>query len=98
MTELRIIKETLLKKKHKFQELGITEIGIFGSYVRGEETPNSDVDILIELVRPVKLDLFDLITIEQELAAELNTSVDLVLKSSLKPIIDQSVLSEVQYL
>ncbi len=98
MTELRIIKETLLKKKHKLQESGITEIGIFGSYVRGEETPNSDVDILIELKRPAKLDLFDLITIEQDLAEELNTPVDLVLKSSLKPIIDQSVLSEVQYL
>ncbi len=98
MTELRIIKETLLKNKHKLQESGITEIGIFGSYVRGEETPNSDVDILIELKRPAKLDLFDLITIEQDLAEELNTPVDLVLKSSLKPIIDQSVLSEVQYL
>lgn len=98
MTELWIIKETLLKKKHKLQGLGITEIDIFGSYVRGEETPGSDVDILIDLIRPVKLDLFDLISIEQELTYELNTPVDLVLKSSLKPIIEQSVLSEVQYL
>ncbi len=98
MTELRIVKEALLKKKHKIQESVITEIGILGSYVRGDETPNSDVDILIELSRPAKLDLFDLITIEQDLAEELNTPVDLVLKSSLKPIIDHTVLSEVQYL
>ncbi len=27
---------------------GITELGVFGSYVRGEQTPNSDLDILIE--------------------------------------------------
>lgn len=98
MTNLTVIKDTLLKKKHKLEESGIIEIGIFGSYARGEQTPNSDVDILIELARPAKIDLFDLITIEQELAEELNTPVDLVLKSSLKPIIDQSVLSEVQYL
>ncbi len=76
MTELRIVKEALLKKKHKIQESVITEIGILGSYVRGDETPNSGVDILIELKRPAKLDLFDLIVIEQDLAEELNTPVD----------------------
>ncbi|MBN2617912.1 MAG: nucleotidyltransferase domain-containing protein [Spirochaetales bacterium] len=98
MTELRIIKDTLLKKKIKLQEFGISEIGIFGSYIRGEETDNSDVDILIDVVRPSSLDLFDLISLEQELSEELNTPVDLVLKTSLKPIINESILSEVQYL
>ncbi len=98
MTELRIIKDTLLKKKADLHKPGITEIGVFGSYIRGEATPCSDIDILIELKRPVKLDLLDLITIEQELRDELKTSVNLVIKSSLSPIIKKSVLSEVQYI
>ncbi|QEN06327.1 hypothetical protein EW093_01400 [Thiospirochaeta perfilievii] len=71
----------------------MSEIGIFGSYVRGEQNINSDVDILIDLSRPSQLDLFDLITLEQELSEDFDTKVDLVLKSTLKPII-----SEVQYL
>lgn len=98
MTNLNIIRKTLLSKKNNLIDLGISEIGIFGSYIRGEEKPNSDVDILIELSRPVKLDLFDLISLEQELSEDLKTPVDLVLKSTLKPIIDQEILSEVQYL
>lgn len=36
MTDLNTIKTVLLRNKHKFQEYGITEIGIFGSYIRGE--------------------------------------------------------------
>ncbi|QEN03383.1 hypothetical protein EW093_01245 [Thiospirochaeta perfilievii] len=98
MTELHIIKDTLLKKKKRLLNSGISEIGIFGSYVRGEQKINSDVDILIDLSRPTQLDLFDLITLEQELSEDLDTKVDLVLKSTLKPIIEDSILSEVQYL
>ncbi|WP_425473394.1 nucleotidyltransferase family protein [Thiospirochaeta perfilievii] len=59
---------------------------------------NSDVDILIEIARPVKIDLLDLVAIEQELSEELNTPVKLVVKSVLKSIIKESVLSEVKYL
>ena len=73
-------------------------IEILGSYIRGEENSNSDVDILIDISRPSEFDLFDLISLEQELSEELNTPVDLVLKSNLKPIINGTILSEVQYL
>lgn len=34
-------------------EYGVKEIGIFGSYIRGEQKENSDVDILIELEKPI---------------------------------------------
>jgi predicted nucleotidyltransferase len=60
--------------------------------------PESDVDILIDIARPAKIDLFDLIMIEDELTQELNTKVDLVIKSNLKPIIGNNILSEVEYL
>ncbi|MBN2658537.1 MAG: nucleotidyltransferase family protein [Spirochaetales bacterium] len=95
---LNQIKKILTQKKPELLASGISEIGIFGSYIRGEQNENSDVDILIDLVRPSKLDLLQLITIEDELKEELGVPVDLVIKTSLKPNISQSVLAEVEYL
>ena len=98
MVTLEQIKDVLNKKKTYLSNSGITEIGLFGSYLRGDEKPDSDVDILIDVSRPSKLDLLDLITIENELSEELGLPVDLVLKSSLKPGLSKSILSEVIYL
>ncbi len=88
----------LIKKKPSLLASGISEIGIFGSYARGEQKDTSDVDILIDLVRPSKLDLLQLISLENDLREALGVPVDLVIKTSLKPGISKSVLSEVVYL
>jgi len=37
------------QKSYLYEKYGVTEIGVFGSYVRGEQRPDSDVDVLIEL-------------------------------------------------
>lgn len=95
---LEQIKSILIKKKPILMASGISQIGIFGSYLRGKQNENSDVDILIDLVRPSKLDLLELITIENDLKEELGIPVDLVIKTSLKPHISQTVLTEVEYL
>ena len=92
------IKSILKQKKPELMASGISEIGIFGSYLRGEQNESSDVDILIDLVRPSKLDLLQLISLEDDLKEELGIPVDLVIKSSLKPNISKSVLAEVEYL
>ncbi len=92
------VKRILIEKKPSLVASGISEIGIFGSYARGEQNDDSDVDILIDLVRPSKLDLIQLISIEQDLKEVLGVPVDLVIKSSLKPHISTSVLAEVVYL
>lgn len=55
-------------------------VGIFGSFARNEQTKNSDLDILIDLQK--KLNLLDLIGIEQELSEKLGVKVDLVTKRS----------------
>ena len=98
MTDLNTIRRALKRKKENLKKYGVIEIGVFGSYLRGEELPDSDVDILIDISRPAKLDLLDLLTIEHELSEDLDTSVDLVLKSDLKPVIGKKILSEVEYL
>jgi len=88
----------LLLKKHRKElkeKYGVRTIGIFGSYVRGEQKETSDVDILVEFDKPV--DFFEFLELEEYLEEILNVKVDLVLKRSLKPGIARSVLKEVVY-
>jgi uncharacterized protein len=57
-------------------------IGIFGSYSRNEQTPNSDLDIFIRF--STSPSLFQLIRIENELSDKLNIKVDLVTEGSIR--------------
>jgi uncharacterized protein len=61
---------------------GPERIGIFGSYARREETPNSDIDILVKFKET--LSLLDLAKIHRELSLILGKEVDLVSESSVK--------------
>jgi predicted nucleotidyltransferase len=71
----------------------ISYLGIFGSYVRGEQKEDSDLDILVEFSKTP--DLFEFIGIKQDLSDILEVNVDLVMKSALKPSIGKKILEEV---
>ena len=76
------------------QTYGIRTLGVFGSFVRGEQQPTSDLDILVEFdERP--LSLFQFIELENRLSDLLGVHVDLVEKATLKPAIGRHILSEV---
>ena len=84
------ISTQLVQLKPKLEhEYPISELGIFGSYARGEQQPDSDLDILVAFEQPVTL--FDLVRLENELTEELGIEVDLVTKASLKPRIETRV-------
>jgi hypothetical protein len=72
----------------------IASLGVFGSYVRGEQGVESDLDLLIEFHEPPGL--FDFVRLENELSEMLGVQVDLVMKSALKPTIRRYILDEVQ--
>ncbi len=74
----------------------INEIGIFGSYVRGEQNQQSDVDILVDFEQFPGL--IEFVGIENELSEHLGAKVDLVTKSGLKPEIGRYILNETVYL
>lgn len=67
---------------------------MFGSYVRNEQTRDSDLDVLVALDNP-HLSLIQFIQLELELSALLGVKVDLVERDSLKPTIRQNILREV---
>jgi predicted nucleotidyltransferase len=71
----------------------VKTIGVFGSYVHGEQTAKSDVDVLVEFEEPVGL--FEFMDLEFYLSDILGVKVDLVSKKALKPHIGKRILEEV---
>ncbi|MCK4345636.1 MAG: nucleotidyltransferase family protein [Bacteroidales bacterium] len=57
-------------------------IGVFGSFARDEDTPESDIDILVRFKQTISL--FELVRIERELTSILGKKVDLVTEPALK--------------
>jgi hypothetical protein len=81
----------MLKEKYV-----VRSMGLFGSFIRGEQKRRSDADILVEFEEPPSL--FRFMTMEEELTKLIGIKVDLVMKTALKPNIGRVILSEVVYL
>jgi len=95
---LEEVKEVLARHRGELREkFKVKEIGIFGSYVKGEQREVSDLDILVEFEEDAKLSLLDVVGLEIELSDLLGVKVDLVEKKNLKPYIGQRILREVIY-
>jgi predicted nucleotidyltransferase len=82
-------------KKDLEREFGVSEIGIFGSCVRGTQRENSDIDVLVNFQKAI--DLLTFSRLKNHLSELLDSNVDLVMKQSLKPRIGERILSEVVY-
>ena len=75
------------------ESYGVSTLSVFGSYVRGENRPRSDLDLLVEFNRAPTL--FQFVRLERHLTAVLGVKVDLVMKTALKPEIGRCILAEV---
>ena len=94
MLNVAQIRTVLLKHKAELKKkFKVKTIGVFGSYVRGEQKRQSDVDILVEFEEPIGL--FEFMDLEFYLADLLGVKVDLVSKKALKPHIGEQILKEV---
>lgn len=90
------IKETLTEHRTKLKKLfKVQEIGLFGSYVKGQQNESSDVDILVEFDEPIGLISF--VGLKNYLSDLLGIEVDLVMKDALRPRICKRILKEVVY-
>lgn len=84
-------KQRLLKEYH------LTQIGLFGSYARGDDTSKSDIDLLVEFESGTD-NLYDLKKkLREEINVVFNRNVDICRLKYLKPIIKDRVLNEVKY-
>ena len=97
MKNIEAIKKTLIAHKELLaSKYKVKTIGVFGSYVTGNQKKKSDVDILVEFKRAV--DFFEFLDLEEYLEQILGIKVDLVTKQALKPYIGKHILEEVVYL
>lgn len=71
----------------------VESLGVFGSHVRHEQRPDSDLDLLVTFTAPPSL--LKLIELENYLSDVLGVKIDLVMKDALKPRIGERILSEV---
>lgn len=95
MKDLEEIKQVLSRQKQALAEnFKVKEIGIFGSYVRGEQEELSDVDILVEFNEPIGWEFIDLLDYLENV---LNMKVDLVTPNALRPQFKERILKKVAY-
>jgi len=76
----------------------VREMGIFGSFVRGEQKRSSDIDILVEFDSRYVPGLLKLIEMEVYLEKLLRKKVDVVIKSGIRPELKKNILKEVIYI
>lgn len=96
MPDLETIRKTLKREMPYLREHYYVEtLGIFGSYVRGEETEESDLDVLVTYSRTP--DLLEFSSLQIYLEDVLGVKVDLAMKDGLKKYIEPYILREVEY-
>ena len=96
MRNLDELRQILTAQKRSICEnYQITELGIFGSYVRGEQTEISDIDILIDY--EIAPSFVTLVELRDRLSEIFDLKVDIVTKNGLKTLIRDRVLAEEIY-
>lgn len=82
MLNTQIILKNLKGMKAQIRRLGVKRLGLFGSYVRGKPSANSDLDFLVEFSKPTFDNYMDL---KELLQKTFGKKVDLVTEESVKP-------------
>lgn len=89
--------QTIIDNKEAIKNFGVNEIGLFGSYIRNEQTANSDIDLLVDYDKE-KISLKNYMGfcfLMDELFAD--TKVEVVTKNGLSKYIGPYILKEVEY-
>ncbi len=96
MVTHEILLKEIEKNKEPIRKFGVKKIGLFGSYVRGEQQKRSDIDILVEFEKGKKTfdNYMDLKFFLEDL---FDCKVDLVIKEAIKPRLKPYILESVQY-
>lgn len=89
---IKVLKHELPYLKQRY---GVSNVGLFGSYSRNEQTEHSDIDLLVDFERPI--DFFKLFEVEDYLKEKFGIKVEIVTRPALKGRIKNRILKEVSY-
>lgn len=76
------------------KDRGAKKVSVFGSYVRGEEKPDSDLDLIVEFSR--RKSLLEMVRIERELSETLGIKIDLLTETSISPYLIDRIKKEMK--
>lgn len=83
-------------KSFFYERFGITRMGVFGSFARGEQTFSSDIDMVVEIEKNRK-DLHSFLEIKRFLEKKLARKIDMGFEHSLKPIVREKIKGQIIY-
>lgn len=89
--------QTIIDNKETIKSFGVTQIGLFGSYVRDEQTIESDIDFLVDIEKEKKTlkNFIDFCDLLESLFKD--NKIDIVSKNGLSEFIGPHILKEVNY-
>jgi predicted nucleotidyltransferase len=76
------------------EHAGIEMLGVFGSVARGQDTPESDIDMIVRFREPVGL--IEFIDVENEIESALGRHIDLGTEASVHPLIRKNVFRDLK--
>ena len=93
MTTLDMVKKVVAEEKDTLiKKYNVARIGVFGSVVRGEDTKNSDIDLIVDFKKTIGL--MDLVGLEFYLSDRIGKKVEIATRNSLSPYIKDKVLKQ----
>jgi hypothetical protein len=95
ITKEKILKKLAQEMPYLREKYNVEKMGLFGSYARGEQKPESDLDLLVEFSKPIGF--FKFIELEDYLTEKLGIKVELVTSDAIKSLIRPQVLKETIY-
>jgi predicted nucleotidyltransferase len=95
LSEGKMNKAKIIEKiAQLLKEQGATKVAIFGSYARGEERPDSDIDVIVEFSETKSL--LELVKIERELYETIGIKVDLLTEKAISPYLINIVKQQME--
>ena len=85
------------KNEAALRQRGVRHAALFGSCARGEERPDSDVDIMIEVDPAARIGVYEYVAIKDYIAGLFDTRVDVVRRERLKPYVWPAAVGDVIY-
>lgn len=89
--------ETLRKSESALRARGVRHAALFGSVARGDNRPDSDIDIMIEIDPSAHITVFDYVGLKEYIASLFDVPVDVVNREGLKPYVRPAATADAIY-
>ena len=91
------ILDRLRRNERALRERGVTHAALFGSRARGDNRPDSDIDIMIEIEPEAVISVYDYVGLKDYIAGLFEGPVDVVSRDGLKPYVRPAATADAVY-